>query len=77
MTQDELEMDGMTLVPDADDMDDETLLKHLDKRHPETGVEKSLSKSVHAREAWVPAYRAWHARQHRIQEYEDHEHEDY
>ena len=75
MTMAESEELGYVLVPDADDMDDETFLKHLDKRHPETGVEKSLVKSVHARSAWVPMYRAWHARQHRNEEYE-HEHDD-
>lgn len=69
--------DEQVEVPDADDMDDETFLKHLDKRHAhETSVETQLHKSVHAREAWVGAYRAFHERQHNVnpEEHYDHVH---
>lgn len=62
-------------VPDIDDMDDETFLRHLDKRHAhETSVETQLHKSVHAREAWVGAYRAFHERQHEANPDEHYDH---
>lgn len=64
-------------VPDADDMDDETFLKHLDRRHAsETGTERALHKYPHIQSSWVGTYRAFHARQHRInpEEHYDHEH---
>lgn len=68
---------GFVEVPHPDDMDDETFLRHLDKRHSkDTGVEPALHKSVHAREAWVSTYRAFHEHLHKTKEYEDHEHED-
>ena len=64
-------------VPDADDMDDETFLKHLDKRHAhETGVEHALHKSAHIASAWVGSYRAFHDFKHRTnpEEHYDHVH---
>lgn len=69
------EADEQVQVPDADDMDDQTFLQHLDKRHThETSVEQQLHKSVHAREAWVGAYRAFHERQHSIKGEEAYDH---
>lgn len=62
-------------VPDADDMDDETFLKHLDKRHSQdTGTERALHKYPHIQEAWVGPYRAFHEYLHRTQGGHDHEH---
>lgn len=59
-------------VPDIDDMDDDIFLKHLDKRHShETGVERSLADYPHRMEAWISVYRAFHERQHRVN---DHDH---
>lgn len=66
----------MVEVPDADDMDDETFLKHLDKRHAEdTGVEKQLHSHPHIQQAWVGPYRSFHEYVHRTNpDGYDHEH---
>jgi hypothetical protein len=65
----------MVIVPNADDMDDETFLKHLDKRHTENcSTEVALHKHPHIQQAWVGPYRAYHRYLHTINEY-DHEHE--
>lgn len=69
--------EGYVLVPGADDMDDDTFLKHLDKRHTEdTGVEPVLHKLPHIQQAWVGTYRAFHEYLHNTKEFADHEHED-
>lgn len=69
--------DDFVWVPDPDEMDDETFLKHLDKRHGEdTGVEHALHKFPHIQQAWVKQYRAFHEYLHRTKEFDDHEHED-
>lgn len=61
-------------VPDADDMDDETFLRHLDKRHKkDTRVEKALHKSLHIQQAWIGPYRAFHHYLHKTKTYK-HEH---
>lgn len=61
-------------VPDADDMDDETFLKHLDKRHSEdTKTETALHKHPHIQQAWVGPYRSFHEYLHANNDY-DHEH---
>jgi hypothetical protein len=63
-------------VPIASGMDDETFLKHIEHRHAaECKMEKT---PVHRRamNAWVPSYRAFHERLHKIAapgQY-DHEH---
>lgn len=62
-------------VPDADDMDDEVFLKHLDKRHAhETGTERALHKFPHIASAWVGTYRAFHDYQHRVNGDEAYDH---
>lgn len=67
--------DEQVEVPDADDMDDETFLKHLDKRHAhETGTEQALHQSAHIQAAWVGAYRAFHDYQHRTKPDEHYDH---
>lgn len=69
--------DGYVEVPSADEMDDETFLMHLDKRHSgDTGVEPVLHKLPHIQQAWVGSYRAFHEYLHKTKEFEDHEHED-
>lgn len=61
-------------VPDADDMDDETFLKHIEKRHAaDMKIEAGTSISRHAVNAWIGSYRAYHERLHEIKEH-DHEH---
>jgi hypothetical protein len=60
-------------VVDADEMDDKTFLKHLDKRHPEIKTERALHKNPHIAEAWVGPYRAFHEYQHRTGD-NNHEH---
>lgn len=69
-------MADIVQVDDADDMEDETFLKHLDLRHAhETGTEKALHEYPHIQSAWVGAYRAFHERQHRNNpDGYDHEH---
>lgn len=63
-------------VPDADDMDDDTFLKHIEKRHAkECKVEGYIARR--AVSAWINTYRVFHERLHRIAipgQY-DHEHE--
>lgn len=52
-------------VPDADDMDDETFLKHLETRHAtECRIEGYISR--HSVESWIDTYRAFHDRLHKI-----------
>lgn len=63
-------------VPLAEDMDDETFLRHIETRHAkEAKVEKYLHR--HAIPAWIGVYRAFHERLHQIAtpgQY-DHDHE--
>lgn len=68
--------DEVVEVPDADDMDDETFLKHIDKRHSQdTGTEVALHKLPHIQSAWVGAYRAFHEFKHKeAPDRYDHEH---
>lgn len=68
----------IAIVPHPDDMDDETFIKHIDKRHRQDtahdGENILFPKSTWA--AWVPLYRSWHERLHEISipgQY-DHEH---
>jgi hypothetical protein len=70
--------DEIVTVPHAEDMDDDTFLRHLDKRHRQDTKhdgEKVLFPPS-TRHAWVPLYRTWHERLHEIAlpgQY-DHEH---
>lgn len=65
-------------VPDIEDMDDDTFLKHLDKRHRgDTGVEKSLADYPHRMQAWIGPYRAFHEHCHEQNEYNHFHSEDY
>ena len=53
------------VVPDADDMDDETLLKHIELRHrDEAKVETYISRRSVS--AWIGMYRAFHGTIHRL-----------
>lgn len=68
----------LVTVPHAEDMDDETFLKHIDKRHRKDtkhdGQNVLFPRSSWT--AWVPLYRTWHERLHAIAipgQY-DHEH---
>jgi len=72
------ELRDVVTVPHAEDMDDETFLKHIDKRHRQDtkhdGQNVLFPKSTW--HAWVPLYRTWHERLHEISipgQY-DHEH---
>lgn len=65
------------LVPAAEEMDDETFLLHLEKRHARDCQFENNPVSRRAKEAWLPVYRAFHERLHRIAfpgQY-DHEHD--
>lgn len=71
----EWEPDEQVEVVHADEMDDETFLKHLDKRHShETGTERALHEFPHIQSAWVGAYRAFHEYQHRVNPTESYDH---
>lgn len=64
-------------VPNAWDMDDETFLLHLEKRHAtDCKVESFISRN--AVSSWIGTYRAFHDRLHQIEvpgQY-DHVHEE-
>ena len=73
-----VEVETKVTVPHPEDMDDETFLKHIDKRHRQdtkhNGDNVLFPKSTWT--AWVPLYRSWHERLHAISipgQY-DHEH---
>lgn len=52
-------------VPLAEDMDDETFLKHIEHRHAEEcKVEGYITR--HAVSSWIGSYRAFHQRLHEI-----------
>lgn len=60
-------------VPMAHDMDDETFLLHLEKRHrAECQIETVLRRD--ALHAWVPTYRAFHERLHKLEVPGQHDH---
>lgn len=53
-------------VPLAEDMDDETFIKHIENRHAEDcKVETFISRN--AVQAWIGSYRAFHERLHMIE----------
>jgi hypothetical protein len=53
------------VVPLAEYMDDETFIKHLEKRHAQdTGVEGYMTR--HNVTIWVGMYRTFHERCHRV-----------
>lgn len=55
----------MVSVPAAEDMGDEIFLKHLEKRHAkDTKVEAFIKR--HNIKIWMPLYRSFHDRCHRI-----------
>ena len=65
-------------VPHSDDMDDETLIKHIEHRHAQDYRVEGTSVSRNAMEAWIAVWRAYHDRLHKIAtpgQY-DHEHEE-
>lgn len=67
---------GDVVVPDADEMDDEDFLRHLDKRHKmDTGVEAMLVDHPDRAQTWIRPYRAFHNYVHRHNEY-NHIHEE-
>lgn len=66
------------IVPAAEEMDDETFLLHLEKRHAEECRFEKTPVARHAVKVWLPVYRAFHKRLHSLAtpgQY-DHEHED-
>ena len=68
------------VVPDADDMDDATFCKHLEKRHAhEVHMSPDGTLTRYAMEAWINNFRTFHERLHDIAVpgQHDHEHEDY
>lgn len=66
-------MSEQVQVPPADDMDDDTFLKHLEKRHAsECKIEGYIAR--HAVDAWIGTYRAFHRRLHQIEVPGQHDH---
>lgn len=65
------------IVPDCDNMDDETFLKHCAKRHekdyPDAKHLPFTPRSVD--NGWMEAYREFHNRVHAISVFKDHDHE--
>jgi hypothetical protein len=60
-------------VPDAEQMDDETFLNHIEKRHAkECKVEGYIKR--HAVSAWIGVWRAYHERLHMIATPGQHDH---
>jgi hypothetical protein len=58
-------------VPIADEMDDETFLKHLERRHADECKFETPGVGMTARramDAWLPTYRAFHDRLHKIEQ---------
>lgn len=67
-------------VPDVYDMEDETFLLHLEKRHAnEVPLNGDGKAARHAVEAWVGVYRAFHERLHQLSVpgQHDHTHEEF
>lgn len=61
-------------VPLAEDMDDDTFLNHLEKRHiHEVKVEGYIHR--HAVDAWIGCHRAFHDRLHQISVPDQYDHE--
>jgi hypothetical protein len=64
----------MVEVPAAEDMDDETFIKHLEKRHAdECHIEAPIKHRNGA--GWIGVYRAFHDRLHQIATPGQHDHE--
>jgi hypothetical protein len=53
-------------VPLAEEMDDETFIKHVEHRHANDVKMEGGTMSRHAMQAWLPSYRAFHERLHDI-----------
>lgn len=61
-------------VPHIHNMDDDTFLKHLEKRHAgDTDVEEFVRVNIVS--AWVKNYRAFHDRLHELATPEQYDHE--
>lgn len=55
----------VTIVPDPDDMDDDTMIKHLEHRHAkECKIEGYVAR--HNVDVWIDMYRVFHDRLHRL-----------
>jgi hypothetical protein len=57
----------MVEVPHADDMDDDTFIKHLERRHAAECKIEETPMSRRAMSAWIGSYRAFHDRLHQIE----------
>ena len=61
-------------VPDSYDMDDETFIRHLEKRHAGEAKFERTPVARHAVDAWIGAYRAFHDRLHALSTPGQHDH---
>lgn len=62
----DLTIKEVVCVPLAEDMDDETFIKHLELRHPKDVHLEVSTMSRRAMSAWIGTYRAFHDRLHSI-----------
>lgn len=72
------DVEEQDLVPVGEDMEDETFLKHLEKRHADDVKFETVPVARRAVEAWLPTYRAFHDRLHKLgpRSHYDHVHEE-
>ena len=69
-------MADVVIVPSADDMGNETFLKHMDKRHADVVLNGPLwSDEITAYDSWVGPYRAFHDGLHAIAHPGQYDHE--
>lgn len=54
----------MIEIPSQDEMDDETFLKHVTKRHPEITEGRNVAAYPNRAKGWISPYRALHRRMH-------------
>jgi hypothetical protein len=59
------------IVPEAEQMENDIFMLHLEHRHPEAPAEKGYRLAM---EAWIGTYRAFHERCHRIATPGQHDH---
>jgi hypothetical protein len=74
-----MQVSEQVVVPDADDMDDETFMKHVEARHQADYKLGGTTTTRYALQAWIGPWRAFHRRLHDLEvpgQY-DHIHEDY
>lgn len=70
-----IDPEDIVIVPNIDTMDNETFLKHMDKRHADQILNGPLSDSPYIVDGWVGPYRAFHENLHNIAHPGQYDHE--